>query len=382
MSRKRQRGQIIERGTDRWLVRAFVGRTPQGKRKYTSRTVHGPYSEAQKALTSLLAEIDSMGGGPIGSRTDVSLKEYARASIAGKEIEPSTRKAYLDRLRLDIFPWFGDTRIRDLNPADLRAHFQFLKGEPRNLSARSRQMAYQTLKMVLRDAVRDRVISRNPLDEVDPPRVRKRDKVQEINPLTEEEMEQFLEANKGTQHYPLWLTLLTTGIRPGEARALVWENVHLDAEVPFIEIVSAVSIDEDGNNDIRGTKTEASVRRVTLPQRTVRALEAHRAHLAAKMLQKGWRTDLVFPSAAGKLYDHANLRVSWYAALKRAGLARRRLYDARHTHATWLLNQGVNPKVAAARLGHSSTKMFLDTYTHVTKEAEDEALLILNQAFG
>src|SRR5690625_7479441 len=93
--------------------------------------------------------------------------------------------------------------------------------------------------MVLRDAVRDRVISRNPLDEVDPPRVRKRDKVQEINPLTEEEMEQFLEANKGTQHYPLWLTLLTTGIRPGEARALVWENVHLDAEVPFIEIVSA-----------------------------------------------------------------------------------------------------------------------------------------------
>lgn len=381
MAQKRRRGQIIPKGPNKWLVRVYVGRI-DGKRKYKSEAVSGPYSEAQKALTGLLSAVDQGEVGPVGKDGNVTLQAYAEASVNGREIEPRTRASYLNRLQLDIFPWFGKVKLRDLTPADLREHFQFLKGEPRNLSARSRKYVYQILKSVLNDAVRDRLIPRNPMDEVDAPRIRKRDKVHEIHPLTTEEMEKFLESAKGSRNYPLWLTLLTTGIRPGEARALTWDNVHLDADTPYLEVVAAVSEDEDGKDEIRGTKTEASVRRVTLPQRTVRALEAHRATLVAEMLREGYRTDLVFPSERGTLYSRTAIRESWLRALKRAGLAKRRLYDARHTHATWLLNQGVNPKVAAERLGHASTKMFLDVYAHVTKEAEDEALQKLNAAFG
>lgn len=37
----------------------------------------------------------------------------------------------------------------------------------------------------------------------------------------------------------------------------------------------------------------------------------------------------------------------------------------RHTHATLLLQEGIHIKVVAERLGHSNTRMTLDTYSHV-----------------
>ena len=61
-------------------------------------------------------------------------------------------------------------------------------------------------------------------------------------------------------------------------------------------------------------------------------------------------------------------------ALERAQLSSTiRLYDLRHTHATALLAAGVHPKVAAERLGHSSTRQTLDTYSHVLPGMQEEA---------
>jgi integrase len=50
-----------------------------------------------------------------------------------------------------------------------------------------------------------------------------------------------------------------------------------------------------------------------------------------------------------------------------------RLYDLRHTHATLLLSNGENPKVASERLGHSTIVLTLDTYSHVLPDMQEEA---------
>ena len=42
-----------------------------------------------------------------------------------------------------------------------------------------------------------------------------------------------------------------------------------------------------------------------------------------------------------------------------------RLHDARHTHASIMLKQGIHPKIVQERLGHSTIQMTLDTYSHV-----------------
>ena len=63
------------------------------------------------------------------------------------------------------------------------------------------------------------------------------------------------------------------------------------------------------------------------------------------------------------------------AFIRRSGLKHIRLHDLRHTHATQLLQQGINPKIVGERLGHASITMTLDTYSHVLPGIQEDAVL-------
>ena len=68
--------------------------------------------------------------------------------------------------------------------------------------------------------------------------------------------------------------------------------------------------------------------------------------------------------------------------LKEAGINRNvRFYDLRHTHATWLLEKGVNVKVVSERLGHASIRITLDTYSHVLKTMQEKAVEAIKEKF-
>jgi integrase len=58
-----------------------------------------------------------------------------------------------------------------------------------------------------------------------------------------------------------------------------------------------------------------------------------------------------------------------------------RFHDLRHSHATQLLSEGIHPKIAQERLGHSSIKTTLDLYSHVTDTMQGEAASKLDSAF-
>ena len=49
------------------------------------------------------------------------------------------------------------------------------------------------------------------------------------------------------------------------------------------------------------------------------------------------------------------------------------MHDARHTHATLMLEQGVNWKIISERLGHGSVAMTLDLYAHVSPSLQQAA---------
>jgi integrase len=59
--------------------------------------------------------------------------------------------------------------------------------------------------------------------------------------------------------------------------------------------------------------------------------------------------------------------------LRRTSLKNIRLHDARHTHASLMLKQGIHPKVVQERLGHSSIQVTLDTYSHVAPGLQETA---------
>jgi len=75
--------------------------------------------------------------------------------------------------------------------------------------------------------------------------------------------------------------------------------------------------------------------------------------------------DFVFSQIDGKPLLPDSITHAWMVLARRCGLKGIRLHDARHTHASLMLKQGIHPKIVQERLGHASIKMTLDTYSHI-----------------
>ena len=82
--------------------------------------------------------------------------------------------------------------------------------------------------------------------------------------------------------------------------------------------------------------------------------------------------DLVF-SNLGKPLRPNTITDAWARIAARAGVTVIRLHDARHTHASLMLKQGIHPKVVQERLGHASIQMTIDTYSHVAPGIQEAA---------
>jgi integrase len=157
----------------------------------------------------------------------------------------------------------------------------------------------------------------------------------------------------------VWSTLVVfcvgTGVRPEEAFGADWSEVDLRAGVFTVRRAFA-----KGRLKTY-TKTERSRRRVPL-----------RAKVVAAFDQLPHREGVVFPSAGGGRIDINNFRSrEWAPALAAAGLLHRRIYDMRHTFATWSLAAGMSIFTLARRMG-TSVQMIDETYGHLAQDAEDQ----------
>lgn len=83
--------------------------------------------------------------------------------------------------------------------------------------------------------------------------------------------------------------------------------------------------------------------------------------------------DLVFSQPDGKPLLPDSITVAWRKLARRCGLKGIRLHDARYTHASLMLKQGVHPKIVQERLGHASIQITLDTYSHVAPGLQQAA---------
>src|SRR3954453_22669732 len=130
--------------------------------------------------------------------------------------------------------------------------------------------------------------------------------------------------------------LVGTGVRPEEAFGAEWRDVSLNQRVLTVRRAFAKGRLKDY------AKTDRSRRRVPLRARTVAAL-----------LQLEHRRGILFPNSAGKRFDINNFRHrGWTPALQAAGIAHRRIYDLRHTYATWSPGCGDRHPHAVAADGH------------------------------
>jgi integrase len=91
--------------------------------------------------------------------------------------------------------------------------------------------------------------------------------------------------------------------------------------------------------------------------------------------------DLVFSHLDGKPIRPNTITRAWTILAARAGLKVIRLHDARHSHASIMLKQGIHPKIVQERLGHSTIAITLDTYSHVSPGLQEAAAKRFDDSF-
>jgi integrase len=142
----RKTGQIVGRGRHRWLVRVFLGRERETrKRRYHNRTIHGTARRAQEYLTKVLRERD-LGRGLEGS--EITLNEFLDRwldTAAKPKLRERSYRSYESLLRRYIRPALGERILSTVTPLDVQSSYQKLVD--RGLSSR-------TVRYTLGSAVR------------------------------------------------------------------------------------------------------------------------------------------------------------------------------------------------------------------------------------
>lgn len=411
----RRRGTIEAKGEGRFLVRLAAGKDPvTGKYARLSRLVRGTRKDAEAALTELLSQQDKGLRLPLGRATFGRwLDEYAETWAA--HLSPRTRERADELLRLYLPAALRDVRLTALTAEMFQGLYNRL--EAAGKSPVTISLLHRTLRARLNKAVELRHLAVNPIRYARPPAVKRR----EARVLSTVEARRFLALADGTRFAPLWVLLLSTGLRPEEALGLQWA----DLQGSTLHVRRALVRLRKGRWELREPKT-GNGRTVVLPAAAVRALKAHRARQAEARLLLGEQydnRDLIFTGEHGKPLDWPHVAHRYFRPLRdrlaldllgkpttpptmlgrslakyreereafrkevtkahaKTGLKRFRPYDLRHSAATLLLAAGEPVKVVSEMLGHANVAITLAVYTHVLPGQQEQAARRMEAILG
>ncbi len=345
---------------------AFTYSDTFGKRKIESG--FDTKAEAETELSKRLQEVDNGMYQEVNkSLTFAQLAEKFMNHYAKLHLEQSTYDTHETNLRVHLMPIFGKMKILDITTSTIN-EFIVLKKDCTNLSNATINKIVALLKNIFSNAYQDGIINRNPSLRVK--------KLKEAKPeqlfLTKKEVDAVLEAAK--QHYPDFFPLLfcavSTGARQGELFALTWDKINFVED--YIKIDRSVYKEK-----FKAPKTLSSIRKIYISDELIKILKSWRLRCPHSEL------NLVFPNKVGGFMDGHNMRNREFSAvLRRAGVTRVRFHDLRHTFASLLITNGANIKYVQNQLGHATTDMTLNTYSHLMPESIDEGVQIMNGIFS
>lgn len=374
MATKRTGQNLIEVRPGHWKVAVNIpaSSSPDGKRHRRVEYIDGGKRDAERRRRDLLTLRDQ---GRLKPKTAGTVAEYLSQWLEGKRPNVAARTAARWQGLIDnqVTPHIGRKLLRDVRPATLRE--LYAKLQTAGLSGTTRHKVHALLRQALAQAVIDGDLAVNPCLAVRAPSI----DTPEAKALDEKQASKLLEALDETPIYAPVLVALDCGLRRGELLGLKWSDVDLAER----SLVVRAAVEENGIDVTLRTPKTGHSRVVRLTRRATAALGGHRAAQAQFRLALAdhWADQgLVFPAIddhrgklAGRIWRPSSFSRVFRERTRAAGFEIG-LHTLRHTHATVMLRAGVDSRVVADRLGHSTTKLTTDTYQHVRPDTQREAV--------
>ncbi|GAA1738052.1 MULTISPECIES: site-specific integrase [Nonomuraea] len=355
MTKRRSRGDgglHWDESRQRWIASVTVGYTPAGKRivkKASGKTK----TAAKDKLKQIIRDYeDGLVVSGAGYTVADAVQNWLDYGLSGRDAATVEKCKILANKH--VISGLGARKLVDLTADDVD---RWLADKSKDLSTRTlRELRSILVRSISRAQARDKV-KRNVVLLCEIP------KGKEGRPsksLTLAQAEAVLKASEGTALHTYVVLSLLLGARTEELRALTWSHVNLDGTPPSIMVWRSVR--EGGD-----TKTKKSRRTLAMPRRCVDALKLHRERqdVAKKAAGDRWQdNDLVFASKVGTELDAHNVRRSFRAIVKKAGLDPKDWTprEMRHSFVSLLSDSGMPIEAISRLVGHRNTSVTETVY--------------------
>ncbi|MGX2959478.1 tyrosine-type recombinase/integrase [Peribacillus sp. JNUCC 23] len=356
----------LNKKTGKWEFSFDLPKNPiTGKRKQIRRRGFVSKEVAVKAYVDAKSEVLGESFVDLSSmRYEQFMDEYLQERKIS--LQTSTYETHLIFYEKHIQPRLGKMKLQDIKHMQIQRIINELVDE--KYSPETVHLIYRIMYGSLKKAVLIKLIKDNPCTGATLPKKHKR----EMSIWTLEEVNYFLQeaphVTRVTRCLIGFQLGLLAGLRQGEILGLRWKDIDFDKGIIYIRQTLTQSAEIKS-----GAKNKSSIRSLTIPNRLLTELKIHRKLIDYEKSNCNIRyqdNDLVLPTRYGAPMIPRNFRKEFYNLTDHLDLPRIRFHDTRHTHASLLIQQNVNVKLIADRLGHKDIETTLNTYSHVLPDMQ------------
>lgn len=354
-----------ELGDNKYRLFVEAGYDRKGKRKRRTRVVTASgVREVRKLLTAFEHEVENEEE-QLEQITFADFVERWKQAYAIPKLSVSTREVY-DIILSYLLPIFGDYVMNDIHTIDLVEFF----AKEINEEKKSLEKKYNVMLSLFSHAFKWNIIKMNPMEGVDKPKIKRKKK----EPYNREELAKLASHFPSMSKYHQRLIMITVecALRRGEVIALA-DDV-LDFENNRILVKRSLQYTKEKGLVLKSTKEEDETY-IHVTDELMAELKAQRNIALQNKLKAGkdWigfkdengvKVLLLFADELGVPYLPNAVTRFWNRFMKRSGLRKISFHDLRHSSASIMVREGINPKIVQARLRHKNITTTMDTYVH------------------
>ena len=281
-----------------------------------------------------------------------------------KRVKESSYISNVTRVRGILLPAFGERRVCEIKPIDV---LHWMEDLQEKYSYEYCKTICTRLSSIYKFGARYYDIE-NVMDKVDRPR--NNQPKRQFAVWTPEQFATFIGMIPDPEYNLFFRTLYLLGCRRGELQALQWQDLNFDAGT--IHVCHTITIKtEKGKWAMTSPKTSSSDRLIRISERQMNEFR--------KIFSERNPSPDSFVFGGDRPLPEQTVFCKFRQAVDAAGVPKIRIHDLRHSCASYLISQGVDIVTVSRRLGHSSVKQTLDTYSHMMPSAEELSVRLMEK---